>query len=92
MASSGLNEYSWFWISGAVAICGISFAIAYGNANGDNNEEIEFAKAGLEQCIKSKGNQYTMWVKDCVRYLQYVEEGKYTPAEAQSKANELSPF
>ena len=91
--NSGLNEYSWLWISGAIAICGISFSIAYANSGDNTAKEVEFAKAGLEQCVKSKGNHYTLWTKDCVRYLQYIEEGIYTPAEAQEKVNtELSPF
>ena len=83
----GLNEYSWFWISGAVAICGIALAVALSTPN---NEEVEFAKAGLEECIKSRGNLNTIWVKDCASYLRYVEEGIYT--NPKQKTSEISPF
>jgi len=84
-----MSDFAWFWISGAIAICGIAFAIAYSNVNSPDTsaKEVEFAKVGLEECVKSKGNYSTLWTKDCVRYLQYIEEGKYTEPKTSENTN-----
>lgn len=81
-----MNEYSWFWVSSAIGTCAIAFAIAYSSVNSPDNT-VAYVKAGLEQCVKSKVNSTVIWVKDCTKYLRYIEEGKYTEAEAQTKVN-----
>ncbi len=72
-----MSDFAWFWIS----IVGVSFAISTAvimtPQTFDNS--VEMAKQGLEECVMDSGTYRTLWVKDCVAYLQFVEKGIADP-------------
>ena len=41
-----------------------------------DNSNIELAKSGLEQCPIEVGSGRVIWVKDCTKYLNKIEELK----------------
>lgn len=67
-----MNDFKWFMIFliSIVVFGGGGIALSeYFNQNND----VEFAKAGLEQCPVRDGYANTyVWVKDCVTYTKEV--------------------
>lgn len=65
------DNYNVFWILCASVV--VVFIIAM---NIPNNNNIEYAKAGLEECPDIRTQRGTIWVKDCVTTSAYLKEGK----------------
>ena len=81
-----MNDYKIYvtmWFAVAMIPIGSACVVIFGAES--LNTDAEMAKQGLEQCVKDKGTYNTLWVKDCVRYLKFVEDGIVIPIEFKPK-------
>ena len=85
-----MDSFGVFWLSVVGVAFAISLAVIFSPPSLTVNNDVEMARQGLEQCVKDKGTYRTMWVKDCVAYLQFVEQGKVDPNRNMVSGGQMS--
>lgn len=74
-----MSDFGWFMIGIIGVALSISLGVVFSPPSLRVNNDVEMARQGLEECTKSTSTYKTLWVKDCVAYLQFVEQGKVDP-------------